>query len=98
SPHKNTPPHHPTPAPPPQRTGAVFPTGGIGGRLGRHSDGGAKNYAQQKKKKKKKLCFFLAGQSFFCAPLYISISISISNIRVKKSKTEGVRTSLVRTC
>ena len=27
--------------------GAVFPTGGIGGRLGRHSEGGAKNCAQQ---------------------------------------------------
>src|SRR4029434_9116019 len=41
-------------------TGPVFPKGGIGGRLGRHSEGGAKNCAQQKK------------QSFFCAPFYIS--------------------------
>ena len=30
--------------------GAVFPTGDIGGRLGRHSEAGAKNCAQQKKK------------------------------------------------
>ena len=52
--------------------GAVFPTGGIGGRLGRHSEGGAKNCAQQKKKKKRIGVFFFAGQSFFCAPFYIS--------------------------
>jgi len=30
--------------------GAVFPTGGIGGRLGRHSEGGAKKLPSKKKK------------------------------------------------
>src|SRR4029434_3753579 len=44
-------------------TGAVFPTGGIGGRLGRHSEGGAKNCAQQKKTR-------IVG--FFFAPPSIS--------------------------
>src|SRR4029434_7328649 len=48
--------------------GAVFPTGGIGGRLGRHSEGGAKNCAQQKKKKQE-LCFFFCWTEFFCPPL-----------------------------
>src|SRR4029434_6212895 len=49
-------------------TGAVFPTGGIGGRLGRHSEGGAKNCAQHTKKE---LCFFFFWAVFF-APLSIS--------------------------
>src|SRR4029434_6280891 len=57
-------------------TGAFFPTGGIGGRLGRHSEGGAKNCAQQK--------------SFFSAPFYISNQYfdikKKSNIRVKLAK------------
>ena len=72
--------------------GAVFPTGGIGGRLGRHSEGGAKNCAQQKKKEKEKqeLCFFLLDRVFFCAPFYISNQYfdikKNSNIRVKWAK------------
>jgi len=43
-------------------SGAVFPTGGIGGRLGRHSEGGAKKCDHRKKRKKR--FFFFAGQFF----------------------------------
>src|SRR4029434_10283646 len=69
--------------------GAVFPTGGIGGRLGRHSEGGAKNCAQQKKKKQK-LCFFFFLTQFFLRPLLYLQPIFCHkkkfNIRVKSAK------------
>src|SRR4029434_1744912 len=88
--------------------GAVFPTGGIGGRLGRHSEGGAKNCAQQKKKKKQELCFFFCWTEFFLCPLYISNQYfdikKNSNIRVKLGKIRkrkgyvGYVLGVVRTC
>src|SRR4029434_5151614 len=62
-------------------TGAVFPTGGIGGRLRRHSaeaykgcpedatQRGAKKTAPKKKKKKTRIVFFfLLDRGFFAPP------------------------------
>jgi len=54
-------------------TGAFFPTGEIGGRLGRHSEGAQKDAPS--KKTTKKIFFFFAGQFFFAPP-----SISPTNI------------------
>src|SRR4029434_879208 len=50
-------------------TGPVFPKGGIGGCLGRHSEGGAKNCAQQKKKKTRIVFCFFCWTEFFLRPL-----------------------------